>query len=85
MPAISLFFGIIISMYADDHQPPHFHAQYQQHEAIYSLDGTPLRGELPPKQHKLVVAWAQIHQEDLEANWHLAERMIQPHAIEPLR
>ncbi|WP_335341209.1 DUF4160 domain-containing protein [Bifidobacterium panos] len=52
---------------------------------MYSLDGTPLHGGLPPKQHKLVVAWAQIHQEDLEANWQLAERMIQPHAIEPLR
>ncbi len=29
-------------------------------------------GELPMKKHKLVVAWIEIHQEELMANWQLA-------------
>jgi len=37
MPIISLFFGIIIRMYHDDHPPPHFHASYQGFEAFVAI------------------------------------------------
>jgi len=37
MPQISKFFGIIISMYYDDHNPPHFHAYYGDYSAIISI------------------------------------------------
>lgn len=52
---------------------PHIHADYQGQVGVYSIqDGTVLAGGLPPKQHKLVVAWIEIHQEDLMADWELA-------------
>lgn len=76
MPTISMFYGILIRMFFYDrerHHAPHIHAEYQGQVAVYSIsDGTVLAGELPPKKHKLVVAWIEIHQEDLMADWELA-------------
>ena len=47
-------------------------AEYQGQFAVYSIqDGSVLAGELPSKKHKLVVAWIEIHQEDLMADWEL--------------
>lgn len=85
MPTISLFFGIVITMYYDDHNPPHFHARYQGHEALYAFDGEVLEGSMPSRQNKLIVAWAEIHREDLEANWALASSGSEPIKIDPLR
>lgn len=57
----------------DRHHMPHIHADYQGKVAVYSiLDGSLLAGELPPNKHKLVVAWIEIHREDLLADWELA-------------
>ncbi|HCB13962.1 MAG TPA: hypothetical protein DEP36_10405 [Gammaproteobacteria bacterium] len=71
-----MFYGILIRMFFYDtekHNVPHIHAEYQSQVAVYSiLDGTVLAGALPPKKHKLVVAWIEIHQEDLLADWQLA-------------
>ena len=67
MPVISMFFGIIITMNADDHVPPHIHARYQGHEASFTFDGNLLKGDLPRKQRKLVEAWVLLHAEELEA------------------
>ena len=76
MPTLSLFYGIIIRMFSfdtDKHKLPHIHAEYQDHTAVYAIaDGTVLAGKLPSRQHKLVVAWIEIHQEDLMADWKLA-------------
>ena len=76
MPTISMFYGVLIQMFfhdTDKHHTPHLHAEYQGQVAVYSiLDGSILAGDLPPKKHKLVVAWIEIHQEDLMANWSLA-------------
>jgi hypothetical protein len=33
MPTISMFYGMLIQMYWDDHAPPHFHAIYGDHQA----------------------------------------------------
>jgi len=69
-----MFYGILIRMFfydTDRHNLPHIHAEYQGQVADYSiLDGTILAGEIPSKKHKLVVAWIEIHQEDLIADWH---------------
>ena len=55
------------------HHTPHIHAEYQGQMGEYSIEsGELLSGKLPPKKHKLVVAWIEIHKEDLEANWKLA-------------
>ena len=85
MPSISMFYGIVIYMYYEDHCPPHFHAKYQSQEAIYSLDGEVINGGLPAKQHKLVSAWTALHEDELLANWKLAEELEKLYPIEPLR
>ena len=59
MPALSMFFGIIIYMYNEAggrHNTPHIHAVYQGEEAVIALDGTVLEGSLPNKKMKLVLA-----------------------------
>jgi len=88
MPAISMFYGILIRMFFRDvekHHMPHIHADYQGQVAVYSIpDGKLLAGELPPNKHKLVVAWIEIHQEDLLADWNLAADGRKPFPIKGL-
>ncbi|PZO76484.1 MAG: DUF4160 domain-containing protein [Sphingomonas taxi] len=70
MPVISLFFGIVIRMYFDDHPPPHFHASYQGFEALVRImDGKIIRGSLPRKAERIVQQWALDHTPELMANW----------------
>ena len=72
MPLISQFFGIIIRMYFNDdehHHKPHFHAWYAGSEASFDFDGNIIVGNFPPKQTKYVVAWADIHKDELNALW----------------
>ncbi|MBD3317523.1 MAG: DUF4160 domain-containing protein [Chitinivibrionales bacterium] len=71
-----MFYGILIRMFYRDiekHHLPHIHADYQGDVAVYSIaDGEILAGQLPPNKHKLVVAWIEIHKDDLLADWQLA-------------
>ena len=77
MPIISLFFGIVIRMYHDDHPPPHFHAAYQGFEAFVRIsDGEIVVGSLPKKAARLVRQWALDHQAELMANWALGEALL---------
>lgn len=89
MPVISMFYGLIISMYYLDtkqHHVPHIHVRYQGVEAVYSIqDGNVLEGELPINKHKLVIAWIVLHQEELLADWELAISGQKIYAIDPLR
>ena len=76
MPVISSFYGIIIRMYFNDseqHHTPHFHAKYADCEASFDLDGNLIAGSFPPKQTKYVVAWADIHREELAALWEIMQ------------
>jgi len=67
------------------HHMPHIHAEYQGKVATYSiLDGSLLAGELPANKHKLVVAWVEIHREDLFADWELAVNGKKPLPIRGL-
>ncbi len=76
MPVISMFYGILVYMYAFDnrrHHLPHFHCEYGDDSAVVSiLDGEVLEGSLPKSKMKLVQAWLEIHREDLQADWKLA-------------
>ena len=89
MPTISMFYGIIISLYFYDderHKLPHIHAKYQGQDASFSiLDGALLSGEIPPSKARLVQAWIEIRQEDLLANWELAINGQSLFPIDPLR
>ncbi|MGH8595887.1 MAG: DUF4160 domain-containing protein [Gammaproteobacteria bacterium] len=78
MPEISRFLGIVITMYFNDHNPPHFHVRYENARAIIGINPLELReGELPPRVLGLVMEWAEIHQAELRQNWTtLAEKGI---------
>jgi len=88
MPELSRFYGIIIKMiYADNiqHNKPHFHVYYGEHEASVGIDGDLLAGSLPVKQLRLVQAWTAIHEEELYRAWNLAVQNRPIEKIEPLR
>lgn len=85
MPTISMFYGIIIRMYNDEHLPPHFHAIYSGGYALFNFEGEIIKGELPKKQTRLIQAWTEIHREELEANWKLIEDGEQLIKIDPLK
>jgi len=74
MPIISYFFGIVIKMYFDDHNPPHFHAEYQGREGQFLIsNGTCFEGNLPDKAVKLISEWGLRHAEELLRDWQLAQ------------
>lgn len=89
MPAISMFYGIIIYMYFMDnkqHKLPHIHVKYQEHEVIIEIpNGNILEGSIPKPKMKLLKAWVEIHQDELIADWELAVSGEQPFKIDPLR
>jgi hypothetical protein len=89
MPEISRFFGIIIRMFVEaggPHHTPHFHAYYQDQVGIYSIERIErLAGSLPRRQERLVLAWAELHQEDLLSNWRVLQQGHPPVKIEPLK
>ena len=88
MPTISMFYGVLVRMFFYDnnkHNLPHIHAEYQGKVGVYDIkDGKLLSGSLPNKKHKLVVAWIEIHQEDLIADWELAVNGKKPFPIKGL-
>ena len=88
MPTISMFYGIIIRMYCapKEHEPCHFHAYYQDCKALIDINTLELmEGSLPKKQLRLVLAWAELHQDELLANWEIAMNSELPFKIEPLK
>ncbi|MCA9948991.1 MAG: DUF4160 domain-containing protein [Anaerolineales bacterium] len=88
MPEISRFLGIIITLYWEvtaPHHVPHFHVRYNEFQASYSIDPiTQLAGALPRRQQRLVEAWAELNQEQLQENWHLVQQGRKPHKIKGL-
>ena len=88
MPTISMFCGIIIRMYfaPGEHNPPHFHAYYNEYKALVDIRVCEITdGNLPRRQQKLVLAWAELHQEELMADWNLVTEGESPFKIQPLQ
>ena len=88
MPTLSVFFGIIVRMYTEtggQHNCPHLHAEYQSHKIVVSLDGKILEGSFPNKKLHMLLAWTEIHREDLMANWELLSAGEKAFRIDPLR
>lgn len=89
MAILSMFYGIIVSMYYLDnnkHHLPHIHVSYQEFEVILSIpDGSIIEGSLPKNKQKLVDAWLEIHQDELIANWKLASVGTNVFPIDPLK
>ena len=84
MPEISRFFGIIITMYHDEHPPPHFHARYGRQGVVVRISDGAVPGKLPPRALGLVLEWWSIHQEDLVENWQLLSEGKKPKSIQGL-
>ncbi len=83
-----MFYGITIRLYLGkkEHHPPHFHAYYQEYKATFDIHHCEvIEGNIPQKQVKLIEAWAELHKEDLLADWNLAQNGETPFKIEPLK
>jgi len=89
MPEISRFFGIIIRIFSEPGSPhhlAHFHAYYQNHVGIFSIDTIELiGGSLPQRERRLVEAWAELHQGELKENWERLQVGQLPYKVAPLR
>lgn len=86
MPVISSFYGILIYMFWNEHNPPHFHVKYAEFKALINIkDFSLMEGSLPPKALALVVEWASIHQKELVENWEKGKKDQSFNKIEPLR
>ena len=86
MPTISMFYGILIQMYWDEHAPQHFHAIYGEYKASVDIKSlTVSEGALPRRATQLVLDWAELHQKELLLDWDRCQNKQQPQPIEPLK
>ena len=89
MPELSRFFGITVRMFVEAgavHHLAHFHAYYQDAVAVFSVESAEcIAGGLPRPQQRLVMAWVEIHRQELLDDWALLQSGRAPFKIEPLR
>ena len=85
MPTISVFFGIMVQMFWNEHAPPHFHCVYGEHEVIINIKTLEvLSGKMPRRALGLILDWAELHQAELLEDWTLCQSKLQPKQIKPL-
>ena len=85
MPEICRFFGIIIRMFFDEHDPPHFHAEHQGSKAVFDFNGNIIRGALNSRTAtRLVREWIDLRMDDLKEDWSLARAGKEIKKIRPL-
>ncbi|QBN18104.1 DUF4160 domain-containing protein [Flavobacterium nackdongense] len=85
MPEICRFYGIIIQMFFNDHNPPHFHVVYGDFRAVININDEIVEGFMPKRALKLVFEWMDLHKQELLENWKLAQNGELPNKIEPLK
>jgi hypothetical protein len=85
MPEVSRFFGIIIRMYFEEHNPPHIHVEHQGDKAVFAFNGNITRGQLISRTAiKLVRDWIDLHVSELQEDWELAQAGNAIKKINPL-
>jgi hypothetical protein len=85
MPFVSMFFGIIIRMFYNEHNPPHFHAEYQGTEGIFNFNGEMLQGNIKSGTAlRLIKEWTLLRKAELEENWSNITEKAGINKIEPL-
>ena len=85
MPEISRFLGIIIYMYFNDHDPPHFQAKYNEYRGKVTINELQLiEGKLPKRVLAIVLEWAHSHRADLLENWESLKKEGKYRKIRPL-
>ncbi len=85
MPEISNFYDIRVFINYNDHNPPHFHAEYGEYSVLICIDGWVVDGKMPKRALNLVLEWAEIHKEELLRDWYLARDKKALEKIEPLK
>ena len=85
MPEISSFYGIVIYMYFNEHNPPHFHVKYADFNAIVTIEDGIVTGSLPRRALNLVYDWLDLHKDELMENWRRLEKYESFLKIEPLK
>lgn len=86
MPEICRFYGIIIRMHANDHPPPHFHAEYAEYEALINIETLAVIADnLPSRALGLTIEWASLHQNDLRNLWQRARNHESLSKLAPLQ
>ena len=85
MPTISTFYGLVILMFWDDHNPPHFHVRYGGDQAVVRIaDLEIIEGDIPRRAQRLLLEWAELHQAELMENWELCRSLKPPKTVAPL-
>lgn len=85
MPEISRFFGMVITMYYNDHEPAHFHVRYGATRAVIGIDPpTVIVGDLPRRALSLIMEWAELYRDALMDDWQLARSQQPLQPIDPL-
>ena len=84
MPEISRFYGIVIFINYRDHNPPHFHARYGEHEIIIQIQTGTVEGKMNKRALKMIFEWYEQHQEEMIDNWERARQGLPLHPIPPL-
>ena len=85
MPEISRFYGIIIRMFYNEHNPPHFHAEYGEYRIVLNLNDEVVNGFMPKRALKLIFEWTELHKDELLKNWEKCQTEDTPNKIEPLK
>ena len=85
MPEISRFYGIIIRMFFNEHNPPHFHAEYGESKIIVDLNDEVVKGFMPKRALTLIFEWLELHKDELIANWTRCQNEDIPNKIKPLK
>jgi len=80
-----MFFGIIIRMFYSEHNPPHFHAEYQGSEGIFNFEGEMTQGNIRSNTAlRLIKEWSVLRKAELEENWKNITEKVALNRIEPL-
>lgn len=85
MPTISEFFGIKIILRFIDHNPPHFHAIYQNDKVSVEIENGKVKGEISERALRLILEWLDIHRDEIMKAWEQASNGLEPDKIEPLK
>lgn len=73
-------------MFFQDHSPAHFHAEYQDDEALIDINSLEIiNGDLPARAKSMVMEWAALHKSELIDDWHKAQVPETLFKIEPLK
>lgn len=85
MPIISTFFGIVVRVFHNDHNPPHFHAEYGGKKIVMEIKtGRVLSGKVPQRALKLIQEWRRLNVAAIERAWEQARHHQEPKKVTPL-